>query len=62
MLLPTLDRGHAWTPEHMRDCLYRYITSSAKVDRVAFYEAYAKHHGKDAARELHRRVVEWAAR
>ena len=62
MLFPDIPRGSTWQPQHKTGCLYRYITSQPKADRVAFYEYVAKHHGKDAARELHKRVVEWAAR
>lgn len=46
----------------MRECLYRYIATQPQEARRAFYEAYAKFHGKDGARELHKGVVEWAVR
>lgn len=63
VLLPDIPRGPTWSPEFRHACLLRSVAARAKGERLAFYKAWERFHGAEAARRLAREVsAVWRAR
>ena len=52
MLLPDIPRGPTWTTEHLQACLARYVAQLPKLDRLRFFEAWERRHGRASAAKL----------
>ena len=52
MLLPDIPRGPTWTAEHLQACLARYVAQLPKPDRLRFFEAWERRHGRASAAKL----------
>lgn len=52
MLLPDIPRGPTWTPEHRQTCLARYVAQLPKPDRLRFFKAWERRHGRASAAKL----------
>lgn len=59
-LLPDIERGETWSDEYRRACLIRSLARRPNAERVKFFEAYEKRHGRAKAAALHAEVkAEW---
>ena len=52
MLLPDIPRGPTWTTEHLQACLARHVARLPRIDRMRFFEAWERRHGRASAAKL----------